>query len=62
MQNTKPRKLEVHICDACHKKEWRAPHKRQYCDCNPEAPFAMYPLSIIRATNKAMGRFYGSFK
>jgi len=31
----------VHVCTGCGKREKRNPNKRQWCKCNPDAPFKM---------------------
>jgi len=31
----------IHICTGCGKREKRNPNKRQWCKCNPSAPYKM---------------------
>lgn len=45
---------ELYECDACGKTEMRTAGTRQWCECNPSAPFQMHSVVNRKVVDRVM--------
>lgn len=48
-------KTERHFCPACRAVRRLPTNQRHWCACNKPAPYRMYPVSVERLANAAVG-------